>query len=130
MLLRRRSRRAAAVVGLVAGLALLLGAVLDGGMGTPTRADLLDGAVAATVDGHPVAAVAPAREDHPAWGTTLPMSRIALVATAPRPSWRRATAVPRRPSDPLLPAPPGQGAEMTTDPRPTRTLAPVTGPPP
>jgi hypothetical protein len=82
MLLRRRSRRAAAVVGLVAGLALLLGAVLDGGMGTPTRADLLDGAVAATVDGHPVAAVAPAREDHPAWGTTLPMSRIALVAAA------------------------------------------------
>lgn len=82
MLLRRRSRRAAAVVGLVAGLALLLGAVLDGGMGTPTRADLVDGAVAATVDGHPIAAVAPAREDHPAWGTTLPTSRIALVVAA------------------------------------------------
>lgn len=82
MLLRRRSRRVAAVVGLVAGLALLLGAVLDGGMSTPTRADLRDGVSAATADGHPIAVVAPAREDHPAWGTTLPSSRIALVVAA------------------------------------------------
>lgn len=78
MLLRRRSRRVAAAVGLVAGLALLLAAVLDGGMTTPTRADVADGA-SATVAGDPVATLAPAREDHPTWGQTVPSLGIAVL---------------------------------------------------
>ncbi len=78
MLLRRRSRRVAAVVGLLAGLALLLAAVVDGGMTSPTRADGPDG-VAAVPHSDLGASAAQAREDHPAWGHPLPPGRVAIV---------------------------------------------------
>ncbi|HEV7720344.1 MAG TPA: hypothetical protein VGO60_03625 [Iamia sp.] len=81
MLLRRRRRRAVAVVGLLAGLALLLGAVLDGGPTTPTRTDPA-GAAAAVPPGHLGAPPVQPREDHRTWGQTVPSSRIAVVVLA------------------------------------------------
>ncbi|HEX7134744.1 MAG TPA: hypothetical protein VF228_19370 [Iamia sp.] len=77
---RRRHRRAAAVVGLLAGLALLAGAVVDGGPATPTRTDPA-GATAAVPHGDVHAPTASPREDRPAWGHTLTSSRLAIVAT-------------------------------------------------
>jgi hypothetical protein len=75
----RRSRRAAAVVGLLAGVALLLGAVLDGGLSTPTRTDPVGIAAAVPHGDLPAAAAAQPREDHPAWGSTLPPSHLAVL---------------------------------------------------
>jgi hypothetical protein len=75
---RRRRRQVAAVVGLLAGMALLLGAVLDGGLATPTRTDPV-GAVAAVPHGDVHGPSAQPREDHPAWGHTLSPSRIAVL---------------------------------------------------
>lgn len=84
MLLRRRPRRAAAVVGLIAGLALLLGAVVDGGMASPTRAEPAAGE-AAVPHADIVAGPTQAREDQPSWGVTdlpTPLSGTVLVAAA------------------------------------------------
>jgi hypothetical protein len=75
---RRRSRRNAAVVGLLAGLALLLGAVVDGGMTSPARGDAPD-AVAAVPHSDLGASVTPAREDHPAWGAPVLLSSTTVV---------------------------------------------------
>ncbi|HMJ75501.1 MAG TPA: hypothetical protein VK507_05985 [Iamia sp.] len=77
----RRPRRAAAVLGLLAGLALLLGAVLDGGLSTPTRTDPVGAAAAAVPHGDLTAAgTAQPREDHPAWGHSLWSNRSAALA--------------------------------------------------
>jgi peptidoglycan/LPS O-acetylase OafA/YrhL len=82
MLVRRRPRWAAAVVGLLAGLALLLAAVVDGGMTSPTRGDAPD-AVAAVPHSELGASAAPAREDHPPWdATVLPPSTIVVLVVA------------------------------------------------
>jgi hypothetical protein len=78
----RRPRRAAAVVGLLAGLALLLGAVLDGGLSTPTRTDLREPVAAAPTEDRSAPRLADTREDVPAWGQTVPSSRIAAVVLA------------------------------------------------
>lgn len=85
MLLRRRSRRAAAVVGLLAGLALLLGAVLDGGMASPTRVEGPDGVAAVPHSDLGTAQAPGPREDHPTWGptalgTALWMAGLAALA--------------------------------------------------
>jgi hypothetical protein len=66
-------------VGLLAGLALLLGAVLDGGMSTPTRTDLREPVAAAPTEDRSAPRLADTREDVPAWGQTVPSSRIAVV---------------------------------------------------
>lgn len=75
---RRRSPRVAAVVGLVTGLALLLAAVVDGGMAAPTRADVSSGTTAAA-SSDPVATVSPAREDQASWGLTVPAPGVAVL---------------------------------------------------
>jgi hypothetical protein len=100
---RRRSRRAAAVVGLLAGLALLLGAVVDGGMTSPARSDAPDG-VAAVPHSDLGASVTPAREDHPAWGarllpsspTVVDLLAVGLVLLALRAPLAPGDARPRR----------------------------------
>ena len=77
----RRPHRAAAVEGLLVGLVLLLGAVVDGGLGAPTRTDPA-GVSAAVPHGDQHAATAASREDQPAWAQTAPPSRDDLVIPA------------------------------------------------
>jgi len=66
-------------VGLLAGLALLLGAVLDGGLSTPTRTDPVGAAAAVPHGDLPAAGTAQPREDHPAWGHSLRSSHTATL---------------------------------------------------
>lgn len=78
----RRPDRSAAVVGLLAGLVLLLGAVVDGGLAAPTRTDPV-GVTAAVPHGDQHAAPAVSREDHPAWAETVaPSGGVAIVLAA------------------------------------------------
>jgi hypothetical protein len=81
MLPRRRPRRAAAVVGLLAGVALLLAAVLDGGMSSPTRSDPVGAVVSAVPHGDLSASAAQPRDDHHSWGASLLPGPLGLDLT-------------------------------------------------
>lgn len=99
MELRRRPRSTGAALGLVAGLALLLGAVLDGGLSTPTRHDVREPVASTPTEDRSAPRVAETREDVPAWGLSVPSNRIAavvlgLVALAAATAVVAATAVP------------------------------------
>ncbi|QYG92422.1 hypothetical protein HC251_08180 [Iamia sp. SCSIO 61187] len=90
----RRPHRAAAVVGLLVGLVLLLGAVVDGGLAAPTRTDPA-GVTAAVPHGDQHAAPAVPREDHPAWAETVaPSGGAAAVLAALLVLLARATRAP------------------------------------
>ncbi len=73
---RRRPHRAAAVVGLLVGVVLLLGAVLDGGLSTPTRTPAHDPATAEAGTDVTVARPAPSREDRGPWDVAPPLPLV------------------------------------------------------
>lgn len=77
---RRRQRWAAAGLGLLVGLVLLVGAVLDGGLSTPTRDDLRQPGAAPAIDR---SAPRPAenREDLTSWDQVLPSPPVLPPAT-------------------------------------------------
>lgn len=75
----RRPHRAAAVVGLLAGLVILFGAVLDGGLATPSRHDVRDPAAAEPSTAATGARPSETREDRGPWDDLLPVPPAPMV---------------------------------------------------